>query len=172
MKKEHNQSRALYRALNKYGIDNFSFSILEETCQPNEREQFYIRLFDSYHNGYNETLGGDGASYLELPELEVCQYYLNCKSLEKTSKQFNCDRNTVDKILYKHNIQRFSFSESVSFNTTNKKAVAKLNPITQEIIEIYESVAEAERNNNCNKHIQAVCKGKRKTAGGFSWKFI
>ena len=44
--------------------------------------------------------------------------------------------------------------------------------IRDEILEILPSVAEAERKYNTNKHIGQVCKGNRKTAGGFKWKYI
>ena len=57
--KEYN--KAFYQALRKYGKDNFSFEVLEECAieQLNEREKFWIQHFNSYNNGYNETLGGD-----------------------------------------------------------------------------------------------------------------
>lgn len=57
--KEHNNT--LYKAFRKYGLENFSFEVLEE-CEPNmlnEREIYYITLYDTFNNGYNETTGGD-----------------------------------------------------------------------------------------------------------------
>ena len=78
--------RALYRALNKYGVENFMFSILEETENPEEREMFYIQEYNSYHFGYNETLGGDGGKYLQLPEQEVCKYYLPVNHQENANQ--------------------------------------------------------------------------------------
>lgn len=50
----------LQRAYNKYGKNNFVYEILELCPQHklNEREQFYISLFDTYKNGYNCDLGG------------------------------------------------------------------------------------------------------------------
>ena len=50
--------------------------------------------------------------------------------------------------------------------------IYKIDKITNEIIEIYPSIMEAERQNNCHFHIKDVCNGKRKTAGGFIWKVI
>ena len=51
----------LYRAFRKYGIDNFTFEVIEE-CEEKElrnREIYWISYYDSYANGYNETPGGE-----------------------------------------------------------------------------------------------------------------
>lgn len=51
----------LSRAFRKYGIKNFTFTVLCE-CQPedlNQLEENYIRVYNSYFNGYNQTMGGD-----------------------------------------------------------------------------------------------------------------
>lgn len=58
---ERENNKALYQAILKYGIENFEFEVLEE-CEPemlSEREQFYIEKYDTYHNGYNMTSGGE-----------------------------------------------------------------------------------------------------------------
>lgn len=54
----------LYRAMRKYGLEKFSFSILEECSieQLDERERYWIKYFDSYNKGYNQTLGGQYCS--------------------------------------------------------------------------------------------------------------
>ena len=56
----------LYRAMRKYGIENFIFEILENCPKQKlgEREKFYIRKYRTYIgfedcNGYNMTLGGE-----------------------------------------------------------------------------------------------------------------
>lgn len=57
--------KTLYRAFRKHGIDNFSFEVLVE-CEPQELEnleKFYIQESNSYHKGYNETIGGDIGSF-------------------------------------------------------------------------------------------------------------
>lgn len=54
----------LYISMRKYGIDNFIFSILEE-CKPeklDEREQFWIKHFNTYLKGYNQNWGGQNNS--------------------------------------------------------------------------------------------------------------
>lgn len=58
---EREKNKTLYQAFQKYGIENFSFEIIEE-CEPNvldSREQFWINYYDTYNNGYNMTCGGE-----------------------------------------------------------------------------------------------------------------
>lgn len=67
------EDTVVYRAMRKYGLDNFLFEVLEE-CHVNEldeREIYYIDLYKSYihaenSNGYNMTLGGGGSRGLKL----------------------------------------------------------------------------------------------------------
>ena len=61
-KRNKNNGKTLTNAINKYGIENFKFEILEECEQDllNEKEQQYINLYNSVENGYNMTYGGDG----------------------------------------------------------------------------------------------------------------
>lgn len=52
--------KPLYRAMRKYGIENFSFEIIEECTieTADEREIYWINYYDSYNRGYNATTGG------------------------------------------------------------------------------------------------------------------
>ena len=56
-------------AIHKYGIENFTFEIIEEcqTKELNEKERYWIQYYDSYNNGYNRTLGGDSLKGEEHP---------------------------------------------------------------------------------------------------------
>lgn len=49
----------LYQAMYKEGIDNFTFEMLEECAAVdlNEKEAFYINLYNSYDYGYNSNKG-------------------------------------------------------------------------------------------------------------------
>ena len=64
-------NRHLQNAWNKYGEDNFKFSIIFECCidELNKYEIYYINLYKSYlpEYGYNKTYGGDG----EIPTEET-----------------------------------------------------------------------------------------------------
>lgn len=54
----------LMKAFRKYGIENFKFEIIEE-CDINDlnnREIYWIEFYNTFFNGYNQTLGGDTTS--------------------------------------------------------------------------------------------------------------
>ena len=48
--------------MNKYGIENFIIEEIEEVDvkELSIREIYWIEYYNSYKNGYNATLGGDG----------------------------------------------------------------------------------------------------------------
>ena len=63
------KNTGLDTAIAKYGAENFSYEVLYETpalpCYQvkellNEKEIYYINKYDTYNNGYNQTLGGKG----------------------------------------------------------------------------------------------------------------
>ena len=56
-------NKVLYKAIKKYGIENFRFEILEvieDINLLNSREIFWIDYYNTYKKGYNQTIGGDG----------------------------------------------------------------------------------------------------------------
>lgn len=66
LEKNPQYNYSIHKAFRKYGIDNFSFEIIELTSKAKlfEREKYWIGYYDSYNNGYNETKGGEGGPSL------------------------------------------------------------------------------------------------------------
>lgn len=53
----------LYNAMRKYGTENFELIVLEDNILIDEldnKEIYYISLYDTFNNGYNNTVGGGG----------------------------------------------------------------------------------------------------------------
>ena len=74
----------LYRAIRKYGIENFSFEVIEECNKEslNDREIFYISKYQSHgENGYNLDDGGNQAShYIKLSDELVSEIIYRLKT--------------------------------------------------------------------------------------------
>ena len=70
----HNQH--LRRSIKKFGFDTFEvvevFDTAETFEELNEKETYYINLFDSYKNGYNQSYGGDSISGYHRPSGKDC----------------------------------------------------------------------------------------------------
>ena len=62
-------------------------------------------MFDSYHNGYNNTLGGDGKRYLEVTDEEVIEIYKESKCIRHTAQKLKISEDSVTIILRSNNIE-------------------------------------------------------------------
>lgn len=91
--------RPLYRAINKYGQEHFSISLLEEVEQSelSAREQYWITEKNSYHEGYNATRGGDGTVLYNYEE--IVEKFQSGMLIKELADYYECDLQTVRKIL-------------------------------------------------------------------------
>lgn len=88
-----------YRAMRKYGEDNFFIELLETVSNDklDERERYWIKEYDSYYNGYNSTLGGNGTPRIDYNL--IIQEWKQGKSVKQISDTLKLDRTTVSRIL-------------------------------------------------------------------------
>ena len=168
----------IHLAIQKYGKDNFEISILEETNEPEERERFWIEQLKTFKYGYNATGGGDGKPYLDYDL--IIAVYEEVKNTIITAKICNCRVNSVRNILKSRNIEITSTQDISRIN--NSQIVFMLNKQTEEILKVFPSISEAMRylmengitkstSQGVKSHISDVCKGKRKSAYGYIWKY-
>ncbi len=103
---------SIHKAFRKYGIDNFSFEIVE-LCTESElfdKEQYYIQYYDSYNNGYNETLGGDTGPALigennpnaKLSEQDVINIRTRLLNGEMLNDVYQDYKNNISKRGFEH----------------------------------------------------------------------
>lgn len=89
--KEHLSSKSfrtslIEKAIQKYGIDNFDFTVLEWTENYNEQEKYWIEFYNCYKPyGYNICEGG---GYLPNQQKEK---HSNCSISEKIARQIQKD---------------------------------------------------------------------------------
>ena len=167
--REQYEKRPLYSAMKKYGIEHFHIELIEKTDSPEEREKYWIEQSGSFKYAYNAPIGGDGKKYLDYDL--IYRTYLDNKNITKTAQLCNCEIDSVKKIISQKGITNINIEENRRINSL--KPIAKLDKNTGEILEVFSSIAEAElKYPNTNKHIPSVCKGKRKSCGGFGWKYL
>jgi group I intron endonuclease len=85
----------LYNSIKKYGVENFVIELVEE-CELSiiyETEKNYIKEFNSYYNGLNSTLGGEGClGYVHSPEIR--------KKISEKTKSGNSHKGKTYEELY------------------------------------------------------------------------
>lgn len=163
------KNRPLYRAINKYGIESFKIEVIEKTNTPEEREKYWIQHFNSYHNGYNATLGGDGKPYIDYDL--VVKTYLKLKSVKETAKFLNIDA---------HNTAIILKSKGIKYDTHIRKKIVKYDK-NGTALQTYDSILQAAKEINKirqNKNIKVIvscisrsCKNNN-TAYGYKWSFL
>lgn len=67
------RNQHLYYAFRKYGWENFTWEVIYQSTDGkyclNVMEKHFINEYDSYNNGYNETLGGEGTLGRNIKEI-------------------------------------------------------------------------------------------------------
>ena len=171
-------NRPLYRAFNKYGIENFSIDLIEEVDirELSNKEIYWIEYYHTYSNGYNATLGGDGKILYDYDL--IAQLIQNGLTSKEISKEIGCSLDIIHLVANKYNLS----INSVNLFTQKSKKVQQYDKYGI-LINEFNSYAEAARwlednnyvtgnLNGVRSHIGDVCKGKRKTAYGFKWQNI
>ena len=186
-------SNHFYRAIRKYGLDNFVYCVLEENVlfeNLNMREMDWIEYYDSFYNGYNLTLGGDGAKGVILSKearRKISESHkgkpawnsgkTNIYSEETLRKISQSNTNPSKETRRKMSEARKGKpglkgpkNHNYGKPANNRRKVSKYD-LNGNYIQTYKSIAEAKSQNPKAKHLNDVCRGERKQAGGFIWKY-
>ena len=188
-----NKDTYFYRALRKYGLQNFEYTILEEfeyfdQQQLDQLEDYYIKKYNSLlPDGYNMIPGGSNGSGLAKRKI-VQQYTLDgvfikeYPSAKEASKQTGveysdicacCRENTTKKLA--GNFQwKYKNSDKIITPVVKRHDIQKIYQfnLKGELLNIYNNLDEAVKATKISKScICSCCLEKAKTAGGFLWSY-
>ena len=172
----HKENRPLYKAMNKYGIEHFSIQEIEQVSinDLSQREQYWINQYDSYHNGYNATLGGEGKQVYDYEV--IIQSFLSGKIVKELAQEFECDQGTIGKVI------ALAGLDSRSNEHKRKSIPISAYDLDGQLIQSFESSKQAsewlyqigktksQNWDNITATIGRVANGKRKSAYGLIWK--
>lgn len=101
-------NRHLYRSMRKYGIENFSFEIIEEcnVDELNEKERYWIEYYNSFFNGYNLTFGGD-SSGSEIYKNKIINIISDLENTDKTQKEIAKENEISEEMVQGINTGRY-----------------------------------------------------------------
>ena len=161
-----NDNRPLYKALKKYGVDNFKVETLEEcpNSKVNEREIYWIKKLGTFSKEYNATLGGDG--YTQYDYNAIWIKYQELKNIQQTANYFHCDRRVVRSVINAHGIKNPS------------RKIKKVYQLDKEcnILGEYDSLVAASKavkgDREGRNGIRTACLNSEKSAYGYKWCFV
>jgi len=188
-KSSHSYNYPLYKAIRKYGIENFEFKVLENCSIEllNIREAYWISYYNSYIDGYNQTLGGDSAAKIvKLSEQDLADIIVLLQttdiSFRQLAKQFNCtaaqiraintgESRFIENIIYP--IRKKLFNNNL-INSKHYSGTCICQYLKNgDLIEKFLGYSEIEvklKIKDAQSHISPCTTGKRKTAYGYIWK--
>lgn len=185
----------LHQAINKQGIENFSFQILEQCNKESldEREKYWIQFYNSYtnapnSNGYNMNEGG-WKNYTSPKAIVIEQYDLDGNFIAEypsstiASEITGVDLRSIQSCCNKQDIRKtaggFQWkrkNDDIIITSLNKRTnfeVYQIDKKTNEIIQKFSSPMEASRATGINNvGITNCCNKKQKTSGNFIWKYV
>lgn len=184
----------LQKSWDKYGKDYFKFYILEycEKDKLDEREIYYINFYQTMDRkyGYNLKTGGQASNSLSNETKEklskaIKETYLNPerKQIQSTNalKQWS-DPDIKEKISGKNNGMYGKHHTEESKQKMREKRIGKPSPmrdktpvICVELNKVFEDAVIAAEymgiKRSSTGSLLSVCRGERKTCGGYHWKF-
>lgn len=175
------KKRKLYKAIRKYKEENMFFEIINEVEDIDrhalflklcELETHYIKYYDSFKNGYNCTLGGEGTVGMS-GDLNPFYGKKHSKETLKKLSELGFKRKHTDET-------RKKISEAGKGRKHNPESIAKMREreeckevICLETGEIFPSITVcSEKTSIGRSDIRKVCNGVRITAKGKRFRFI
>lgn len=185
----------MQRAWNKYGEDNFLWTVIEkcDVSNLNEREIYWIKKYDTFHNGFNMTSGGDKDYTVSQQTLQKRSISLKKSWTDERRKQVSesmCGENnpmygktgknnpSFGRNMSGKNNPTYGRKHTEEENEKNRQAhLGKNNVNSKPVVcietnELFWSMGEAGRNKKCSDAtICKACKGIKKTCGGYHWRY-
>ena len=191
----------IQRAFRKYGLENFEVEILKENlntqCLLNFYECYYIKKFDllcKNGKGYNVASGGSnrnpyaGKTEEEIKEIrqkqseamkgENAPWYGKHHSKEARQKMSESRKGTNHPMYGKRHSEKtkkkMSESQKGKFTGENHPRAKRVAQYDKQgnLIKIWDCSYDIQRELGiAQSNINACCRGKRKIAGGFVWKY-
>lgn len=159
---------AFHRAIRKYGEDNFTIEQIDTGIGATlkEKEQSWIVFYDSYKNGYNSTLGGDGQCKYNYQEI-VDFYKENNGNLKLTCQHFKI----YDQVVYSA-LKAFNINSRDFLRKRNKKYNKKILLVEENLL--FNTMAEIDKyfGKTVHPNIRRCLNGITKKAYGYSWREI
>ncbi|SDS18052.1 group I intron endonuclease [Polaribacter sp. KT25b] len=180
-KSKKGKSYTFQNAIATYGADAFKWEEIDTAITTNElakKEKEYILEYNSKEQGYNSDSGGGIQKTVYQYDILRGVLVNKYSNLTDASATIGLNKQNLSKVCLSVNKASKGFywtydyvERFIPLEDKRKKKVHQYN-IQGEFINEFESVSEASKQTRINKScIAKVCRGERKSSGGYLWKF-
>lgn len=182
--KQNSQKMAIAKSILKYGEENFEIRLLEECTSKRdmiEKEKYWIKKLETYKNGYNMTLGGEGL-FGYSHSLETRIKMSKSKIGNKNNKGHFKGRNHTEEAKFKISRKNSGINNGMFGKTHSEIAKAKIIESQQKKVAQYKDKKLIKIYGSYKKAAYAVggkpaaisrcCRGIRKHHRGYEWRNI
>ena len=173
-------------AIKKYGWENFQHEILLDDLTKEQAmlaEKLFIAYWDltNHDKGYNIAIGGNLSPMFGRHHNEKTKKYMSEKMHKKYANGGHPMTGSKLPIEQRHKMSLAKLGKprseetkiAISLGRKDKKPVKQIDMLTNNTIQIFESLHEAERKTGIKRQsISGCCHGKHKYAGGYYWSFV
>lgn len=185
LKRNAHRNEHLQRAVNKYGIDNFEFKIVEKCVinELNEREGFWCNQLNTYNDeyGYNIAIVNPNGLHImaENTKLKLSINHTGMKRSEATKeKQRKAKLGKSLGLSHKEKITPYLIhgfhneEHRIKVQQSRQRVVLQYD-LNDNFIQEFESIKKADDFLSTGKrnNISNCCLGKQKSCCGFKWKY-
>lgn len=162
------KGQVVYDAIIKYGWDNIKHEILKDNLTEQQAQYYekeYIKALGSHTtvNGYNCTWGGEGANTFNDEAIYNC--WLKHPSLDYVANLFECNKDTVRKVLDRQGVSKVGRGSKVLMHKVNQYDLAG------KYLATYESYkAAAKAVDGSDSSIRRCVKGQQGSYKKFLWR--
>lgn len=171
--KNYNRNPYFWKAIQKYGWDNFEHEIIAEHLTEKEAKNFETTLINKLNSnssefGYNLTNGGDGVTgYKHTEETKKL-----LRELNKKRDLSNFVYSTLGKPLTDEHKQKISVSCKISCKNNGAAKKVIQYSLDGKYIKLWDSIVEASEFLGINFRLIAdCCRGEHYRAGNYMWRF-
>lgn len=168
-------------AITTYGIESFTWEQIDTAINNNElaeKEKSYILEYNAQDKGYNQDAGGGFKKSVYQYGVEDGKFITEYNCLEDAANAVSANRSSISAaclrkiIICKGFYWNYELLDVYKPESDKRTKQVSQFDINGNIINKFSSISEASNKTSINKScIAKCCRNKRKSAGGFLWKF-
>jgi group I intron endonuclease len=180
IKANNSSTNKFHSAISTYGAESFKWEQVDTALSTDElaqKEKEYILKYNSKEEGYNIDSGGGFKKTVYQYDIIDGKLLNKYSNLTDAGKVINVNKQDLSNVCLsvgkacKGFYWSYEYKEPFVPNVDNRKKKVSKYSLGGVFIENYNSIAEASKNTGINKScIAKVCRGERKTSGGYIWR--